>query len=95
MIAVIGEALVDVVVAPDCSCHAAPGGAPANVAVALARLEREVSLLARISGDGFGTLLRQHLAANGVSTRDLVTAEQPTSLSASSAIQPMRRTRTR
>jgi fructokinase len=80
VITVIGEALVDLVVSPDWSCRAAPGGAPANVAVALARLDRDVSLRARISGDGFGTMLRQHLSGNGVSARDLVPAPEPTTL---------------
>ncbi|HYZ52263.1 MAG TPA: carbohydrate kinase [Streptosporangiaceae bacterium] len=80
MITVIGEALVDLVVSPDWSCRASPGGAPANVAVALARLDRDVSLRARISGDGFGTMLRQHLSGNGVSARDLVPAPEPTTL---------------
>ncbi len=63
VITVIGEALVDLVASPDWSCRASPGGAPANVAVALARLERDVSLRARISRDGFGTMLRSHLSA--------------------------------
>jgi fructokinase len=80
VITVIGEALVDLVASPDWTCHASPGGAPANVAVALARLERAVSLRARISGDGFGTMLREHVAANGVSLRDLVEAAEPTTL---------------
>jgi fructokinase len=80
VITVIGEALVDLVVSPDWSCRATPGGAPANVSVALARLEQDVSLLARISGDGFGTMLRQHLARNGVSPRDLVDAPEATTL---------------
>jgi fructokinase len=80
VITVIGEALVDLVVRADWSCHASPGGAPANVAVALARLDREVSLRARISADGFGMMLRSHLSRNGVSPRDLVTAGQPSTL---------------
>jgi fructokinase len=80
VITVIGEALVDIVVSSDWSCRASPGGAPANVAVALARLERDVSLRARLSRDGFGTMLRSHLSRNGVSTRDLVAAGEPTTL---------------
>lgn len=38
VIAVVGEVLVDLVIEPDWSCRAAPGGGPANVAVGLARL---------------------------------------------------------
>jgi fructokinase len=80
VITVVGEALVDLTVSPDWSCRASPGGAPANVAVALARLGRDVSLRARISRDGFGAMLRQHLSANGVSQRDLATAGEPATL---------------
>jgi fructokinase len=80
VITVIGEALVDLVVSPDWGSHAAPGGAPANVAVALARLGRDVSLRARLSGDGFGSMLREHLTRNGISPRDFVAAPEPTTL---------------
>jgi fructokinase len=80
VITVIGEALVDLVVSPDWGCHAAPGGAPANVALALARLGRDVSLRARLSGDGFGTMLREHLTRNGISPRDFVDAPQQSTL---------------
>jgi fructokinase len=54
--------------------------APANVAVALARLGQEVSLRARISDDGFGLMLREQLSANGVSIGALITAKQPTTM---------------
>jgi fructokinase len=80
VITVIGEAIVDLVVSPDWGCHAAPGGAPANVAVALARLGREVSLRARLSGDGFGSMMREHLTRNGISARDFVDASQQSTL---------------
>ncbi len=80
VITVIGEVLADLAVSPDWGCRATPGGAPANVAVALARLGRDVSLRARISGDGFGTMLRAYLTGNGVSPRDFVDAKQPTTL---------------
>ena len=80
MITVIGEAIVDLVVSPDWACSAAPGGAPANVAVALARLGRDVSLRARLSGDGFGSMMREHLIRNGVSPRDFVDAPQQSTL---------------
>jgi len=80
VITVIGEALVDLVVSPDWGSHAAPGGAPANVAVALARLGRDVSLRARLSGDGFGSMLREHLTRNGISPRDFVAASEQSTL---------------
>ncbi|GAA3974620.1 carbohydrate kinase [Thermobifida alba] len=80
MITVVGEALIDLISAESGTYRSAPGGAPANTAVALARLGVESSLLARISTDRFGRQLRAYVGSRGVSTRDLVTAEQPTTL---------------
>ena len=66
MVVVCGEALIDLV--PDAAGApvARPGGSPANVAVALARLGVPAHLLARLSTDHFGQILRAHLAAAGV-----------------------------
>jgi fructokinase len=79
---VCGEALVDLV--PDDACGerwtAIPGGSPANAAVALARLEVETALLARLSGDSFGRRLRAHLEGNGVDLSLAVAAGEPSSL---------------
>ena len=61
-IAVVGEALVDVVVGGD--SHA--GGSPMNVAVGLTRLGYPSELNAWIGSDGHGDLIRAHLAADGV-----------------------------
>lgn len=82
MITVVGEMLIDLVgEGPDGRRFtASPGGSPANVAVALARLGLDVSLLARISRDRFGRRLRAHLLDNGVDPRDLVDAAEPTTL---------------
>lgn len=80
MITVCGEALVDLVSQDSRHFIAYPGGSPANVAVGLARLGLPVSLLARISTDSFGRLLRAHLTANGVDPRDFVEAGEPTTL---------------
>ncbi|MDQ6772797.1 MAG: carbohydrate kinase [Candidatus Dormibacteraeota bacterium] len=86
MILVCGEALIDLKVeagtvqVDPARFVAHPGGSPANVAVAVARLETEVALCARLSGDGFGRLLRSHLERNGVDLRYAVDAEEPTSL---------------
>ncbi|HWG95410.1 MAG TPA: carbohydrate kinase [Mycobacteriales bacterium] len=80
MIAVCGEALVDLLPTGPDSYRAAPGGSPANTAVALARLGTPVALLARLSGDGFGALLRRHLADNGVDLAAAVAAAEPSSL---------------
>ena len=86
-ITVIGEVLVDLAVGQDWSCRATPGGAPANVAVGLARLGQHVSLRARLSGDGLGLMLREHLVASGVDVVDIVAAGEPTTL-AVAALDP-------
>lgn len=63
---VIGEALVDVVVSVDGATEAHPGGSPANVAIGLGRLGRDVELLAYFAEDDNGALVREHLAASQV-----------------------------
>lgn len=81
MILVCGEVLVDLVpVGPGGPYAARPGGSPANVAVGLGRLGLEVALLARVSGDPFGRLLREHLAASHVGLDAVVAAPEPTTL---------------
>ncbi|TDQ52399.1 carbohydrate kinase family protein [Actinorugispora endophytica] len=80
MITVVGEALIDLISSESGTYRSAPGGAPANTAVALARLGVDSSLLARIGSDRFGRQLRAYVASRGVDTRDLVSAEQPSTL---------------
>jgi fructokinase len=64
---VIGEALVDVVVGADGRDRGRhPGGSPANVAVALGRLEHEVRLLTWLATDDDGRLVTRHLEDSGV-----------------------------
>lgn len=63
---VMGEALVDVVRRPGEPERALPGGSAANVAVALARLERPVAFATCFAGDAYGALLADHLDAAGV-----------------------------
>lgn len=63
---VIGEALVDVVVRRDGSSDSHPGGSPANVAIGLGRLGRDVELLAYLAEDPHGALVRDHLAESRV-----------------------------
>lgn len=65
---VLGEALVDVVRRADGTVSRRPGGSPANVAVALARLGRPVRLGSCWAPDADGALLAAHLAASGVET---------------------------
>lgn len=82
MIAVCGEALVDLVPTDDTAAMyaALPGGSPANTAVALARLGLPTLLLARLSDDGFGRLLRAHLQTNGVDLARAVPATERSTL---------------
>lgn len=63
---VVGEALVDVVTRADGTVVEVPGGSPANVAVALARLGVDVQLLTALGDDPHGDLVRQHVEASGV-----------------------------
>jgi fructokinase len=63
---VIGEALVDVVKRPDGAPIEYAGGSAANVAVALARLERRVQFHTAFADDRYGEILRRHLEGSGV-----------------------------
>ena len=65
-IAVAGEALIDLVVGTDGRVDAHPGGGPFNAARTMARLGVPTTFLGRLAGDGFGRLLRERLAAEGV-----------------------------
>jgi fructokinase len=66
MIAVIGEALIDLVVGTDGRVDARPGGGPYNTARTLARLGTPATFLDRLADDGFGRLLRDRLTTEGV-----------------------------
>ncbi len=63
---VVGEALVDVVVLPDGTTTAYPGGSAANVAVALARLDRPAWFSTCFADDGYGRLIGAQLERAGV-----------------------------
>lgn len=66
-VTVIGEALIDLVPADSrLAFTARPGGSPYNVAIGLARLDVDTSLMARLSHDAFGRMLRANAAAEGV-----------------------------
>ncbi|HYN66672.1 MAG TPA: carbohydrate kinase [Ornithinibacter sp.] len=80
MITVCGETVADLVEQGDGDLRAYPGGSPANVAVALARLGEATSLAARLGPDVFGRRMRSHLADNGVDPRHLVEAAEPSTL---------------
>jgi fructokinase len=81
VVAVAGEALVDMVPAPvEGYFELAPGGSPANVALGLTRLGVPTRLLARIPHDMLGVRIREHLAGNGVGLEHVVDATEQTSL---------------
>ncbi|MEJ8281248.1 carbohydrate kinase family protein [Pseudonocardia spirodelae] len=81
VIAVAGEALVDIVPAPAQGYwEFAPGGSPANVAVGLSRLDVAARMLARLADDLLGRKLRNHLADNGVDLSHAVEADEASSL---------------
>ena len=79
MIAVAGEALIDLV-ATDGVLRPIPGGGPFNTAVALASLGVPVGYLGRLSDDRFGRLLEQLLTESGVDRRYVLHGTQPTPL---------------
>jgi fructokinase len=85
-IVVAGDALIDLTPTTTASGRLAyephPGGSCLNVAVGLARLEVPTALLARVSTDGFGQLLREHLAASNVIPTYLVETDDLTTLAA-------------
>lgn len=63
---VVGESVVDVVALADGRLTEHPGGSPANVAVALARLVRPTTLVTEYADDRHGALLDAHLRSEGV-----------------------------
>src|ERR1700716_3771049 len=79
MIAVAGEALVDLVYT-DGVLRPFPGGGPYNTAIALGRLNVPVGFVGRISDDPFGRLLAGCLAESGVDDRHLPRGSAPTPL---------------
>ncbi|HYH73021.1 MAG TPA: carbohydrate kinase [Nocardioides sp.] len=78
---VVGEALVDVVPDGDGHPQDLPGGSPANVAITLGRLGRDVRLVTVLGDDARGGVVRSWLEASGVT----VLAQQPGSGRTSSA----------
>ncbi len=80
MIAVVGEALIDLLVDDGGEVTARPGGGPFNTARTLGRLGAETMFLGRLSGDGFGRMLRTRLAEDGVEIGVAAAADQPSPL---------------
>ncbi len=65
---VTGDAVVDLIPNTDTSLLKCPGGAPANVAVAIARLLGKSAFFGRVGKDPFGVFMEQTLKNEGVDT---------------------------
>ena len=83
----LGEALIDISplrqgasLDDGSPLHPAPGGAPANVAVAAARLGADSWFLGAVGDDPFGKLLRRTLDEAGVSVEGMVTSSYATAV---------------
>ncbi|CAB1128836.1 PfkB domain-containing protein [Candidatus Hydrogenisulfobacillus filiaventi] len=81
----IGEMLIDLIPEPHPAggppCYRPyAGGAPANAAVAAARLGRRVRFWGRLSRDAFGQMLLAALEEEGVDTGFVQRADDPTAL---------------
>jgi fructokinase len=74
----LGEVLIDQVVAPTGERQNFPGGAPANVAVALARLGIQSSFIGNVGQDDHGQGLIKLLQQFGVNCEGVQTSYQPT-----------------
>ncbi|MER5435964.1 carbohydrate kinase [Streptomyces sp. NPDC002588] len=85
-VVVAGDALVDLTPTHTADGAAAyrplPGGSCLNVAAGLGRLGVPTALLARISDDHFGDLLRAHLTASGTRLTHVLPTSDPTTLAA-------------
>jgi len=82
MIAVTGEALIDLVVEPGGGVAVRPGGGPFNTARTIARLGLAPVFLGRLSADRFGALLRAGLDRDGVTLGVPQLTDAPTTLAA-------------
>ncbi|MGH3262570.1 MAG: PfkB family carbohydrate kinase [Trebonia sp.] len=80
--AVIGEALIDLVIDRDGKVAARPGGGPFTTARTLGRLGASPVYLGPLSGDGFGRLLRDRLRQDRVRLGMPTPTDVPTTLSA-------------
>jgi fructokinase len=83
-IVVIGEALIDLIQQDDGRYEAKPGGAPANVSIALARLGANVSFAGRMSTDKFGEKLHNWLSPESIDLSLVERTSDPTSLAVAS-----------
>lgn len=69
---VMGDAVVDLIPEGEQHYLKCPGGAPANVAVGVARLGGESAFIGRVGADPFGRFMGETLAREGVDIRHLI-----------------------
>ena len=67
-----GDAVVDLIPETAITYLKCPGGAPANVAVGMARLGGNCAFFGRVGQDPFGLFIRDTLAAEGVDVTHLL-----------------------
>ncbi len=79
-IAVLGENLVDLLVAHDGSVNAVIGGGPLNVARTIGRLGGDARFISGVSADAFGTFVRDALTDSHVTIALDAAREEPTTL---------------
>ncbi|MCS3454530.1 fructokinase [Aeromonas sp. BIGb0405] len=68
---VMGDAVVDLIPEGELHYLKCPGGAPANVAVGVARLGGESAFIGRVGADPFGRFMADTLVVEGVDIRHL------------------------
>jgi fructokinase len=86
VITVIGEAMVKFVPAPGSGLmQASPAGGAFTRAASAARLGYPTALMARLSRDSLGQLLRMHAALNGLDISASPEADEPTMIAVASA----------
>lgn len=69
---VTGDAVVDLIPDSDSTLLKCPGGAPANVAVAVSRLSGKSAFFGRVGGDPFGRFMKATLTKENVNADFLV-----------------------
>ncbi|WP_099607372.1 aminoimidazole riboside kinase [Vibrio coralliilyticus] len=72
---VTGDAVVDLIPDSESSYLKCPGGAPANVAVAIARLDGDAAFVGRVGQDPLGRFMQQTLKQEQVDTQMMILDE--------------------
>lgn len=77
-VATLGEALIDMIPldSTNITYQKSPGGAPANVAVGVARLGARASFIGKVGDDVLGRFLQQTLHKYGVQTDRMILTEE-------------------